>query len=289
MIYDCFTFFNELDLLEIRLNILNDTVDKFVLVEATRTHQGKSKPLYFSENRDRFRFFQHKIIHIVVDDYPTFFSKLRMPNAWDIEKHQRNAIAKGLRDCKSEDVIIVSDLDEIPDPKQVKIFKDIRGLKVFQQRDFYYYLNCVGLDSSEEWWYGSVMAHFTDFKSPQELRSVSKKMHADKMRILKDSRYRFFKSIFHSIYRKNITMIDRGGWHFGYLGGVNKIIEKLEAFAHTEYNKEIFKNKSAVQKAINNGEDLFGRGLVYSFIELDDSFPAYIIENKVRLKHLIKS
>ncbi len=289
MIYDCFTFFNELDLLEIRLNILNDTVDKFVLVEATRTHQGKTKPLYFSENRDRFRSFQHKIIHIVVDDYPTFFSKWRMPSAWDIEKHQRNAIAKGLIDCKSEDVIIVSDLDEIPDPKQVTIFKDIPGLKVFQQRDFYYYLNCVGLDNSEEWWYGSVMAHFNDFKNPQELRSVSKKMHAGKMRILKDRRYRFFKSIFHSIYRKNITMIDRGGWHFGYLGGVNKIIEKLEAFAHAEYNKEIFKNKLTVQTAINNGMDLFGRGIVYSFIELDDSFPTYITENKDRLKHLIKS
>ena len=84
-------------------------------------------------------------------------------------------------------------------------------------------------------------------------------------------------------------MIDRGGWHFGYLGGVNKIIEKLEAFAHAEYNKEIFKNKLTVQTAINNGMDLFGRGIVYSFIELDDSFPTYITENKDRLKHLIKS
>jgi beta-1,4-mannosyl-glycoprotein beta-1,4-N-acetylglucosaminyltransferase len=90
MIYDCFTFFNELDILEIRLNILKNVVDKFVLVEATRTHQGKEKPLYFSENKARYKEFEDKIIHIVIDEYPPYEGK----SAWVLERYQRDMIAK---------------------------------------------------------------------------------------------------------------------------------------------------------------------------------------------------
>ncbi|HZX73462.1 MAG TPA: hypothetical protein VFE57_03515, partial [Cyclobacteriaceae bacterium] len=82
MVVDCFTFFNELDLLEIRLNILNETVDRFVLVEATRTFQNNPKPLYFNENKKRFEAFLPKITHIIVDDYPWFFFKSKRAIAW---------------------------------------------------------------------------------------------------------------------------------------------------------------------------------------------------------------
>ena len=84
-------------------------------------------------------------------------------------------------------------------------------------------------------------------------------------------------------------IVEEGGWHFGYLGGADRIIEKLEAFAHAEYNKDEFKNKTTVLEAINNGKDLFGRGFKYSFIEIDNSFPPYIIKNKERFQHLIKN
>ncbi|MGN1154117.1 MAG: hypothetical protein ACI4S3_08815 [Candidatus Gastranaerophilaceae bacterium] len=96
MIYDCFTFFNELDLLEIRLNILNDVVDKFVLVEATKTFTGQDKPLYYNDNKEKFSAFNAKIIHVVVDDYPS----IGLETAWGYENWQRNCISRGLNNAK---------------------------------------------------------------------------------------------------------------------------------------------------------------------------------------------
>ena len=137
MIYDCFTFFNELDLLEIRLNTLNAVVDKFVLVEATLTHQGKPKPLYFDENKAKFESFSDKIIHIIVDKYPENTND----DAWIYERYQRNMIKEGLTNCKPDDVIIVSDIDEIPNPSKITEYKNKKGIKVFKQKMYYYFLN----------------------------------------------------------------------------------------------------------------------------------------------------
>ena len=138
MIYDCFTFFNELDLLEIRLNILNEVVDKFVLVEATRTHRGNPKPLYFKENKKRFAPFLDKIIHIVVDSYEPvekyIASKDSDPklHSWAYENFQRHAIIHGLDDLKDEDSLIISDLDEIPTAEAVRRAANASDKHVFQ-------------------------------------------------------------------------------------------------------------------------------------------------------------
>lgn len=288
MIYDCFTFFNEIDLLEIRINTLNNIVDKFVLVEATLTHQGKKKPLYYSDNKERFKEFHHKIIHVVVDEYPSFFVKWRKPTTWDLENHQRNQIVRGLANCQPEDTVVVSDLDEIPNPIQIAKYKDAPGIKVFKQMNFYYFLNCRSVDDSEKWWYGPVMANYSDFRKPQDLRLISKAMHADNMKILKSKYHRFVRSLVNPIYKKEIVLIDEGGWHFGFLGGVKKIIEKLEAFSHNEFNKPEFKNEEVILEAINSGKDILGRGLYCEFIPIDSSFPEYIINNKEKYKHLIK-
>jgi beta-1,4-mannosyl-glycoprotein beta-1,4-N-acetylglucosaminyltransferase len=120
-IYDCFTFFNELDLLEMRLNILNNYVDYFVLVEATKTFSGKPKELYYLKNKEKFNKFSHKIIHITVDDMP----EIKDNNRWELESFQRNAIIRGLTNCQSDDVILISDIDEIPDPEKFELMKDI--------------------------------------------------------------------------------------------------------------------------------------------------------------------
>src|ERR1700679_2349278 len=106
MIYDCFTFFNELDILEIRLNVLKNVVDKFVLVEATRTFQGKEKNLFFEENKIRFKEFEDRIIHIVIDTYPVNEGN----SAWFLEDYQRNMIMDGLKNCTEYDRILVSDV-----------------------------------------------------------------------------------------------------------------------------------------------------------------------------------
>ncbi len=289
MIFDCFIFFNELDLLEIRLNVLDPAVDKFVLVEATHTFQGNKKTLHYSDNRQRFKAFHDKIIHVVVDDLPPKSYAIWKPDTargpWEMEIYQRNAIARGLKNAKPDDTVIISDLDEIPDPGKIKEYYNEPGFVAFQQRNFYYYLNCISL--SEDW-YGSVMAHYRDMRKPQHFRSISKEMSARKKRLLKDPLYRFFRSIVNPDVRKKITAVDNAGWHFGYLGNADQVIAKIEAFSHEEYNTEEFKNKDVLAKKIETGEDIFGRDLKYSFVPLDDSFPEYIRHNKERLKHLIR-
>jgi hypothetical protein len=108
MIYDCFPFFNELELLEVRLHELDGLVDKFVLVEATKTFPGHPKPLHFADNRERFSAFADKIIHVVVEDMPGGDGPR---DHWVRDRFQRNAIGRGLLNCQPDDVIMVSDMD----------------------------------------------------------------------------------------------------------------------------------------------------------------------------------
>jgi beta-1,4-mannosyl-glycoprotein beta-1,4-N-acetylglucosaminyltransferase len=158
MLYDCFTFLNELDLLEIRLNILNEVVDKFVIVEATRTFSNQLKPLFFADNKERFRRFSDKIIHVVVDTYPPIES------AWTIEQYQRNCIANALTACHDDDVILISDLDEIPRPEKIREYRDTQGIKVFEQSMFYYFLNYLNV-TDPIWPQGTKMLSYHDFRT----------------------------------------------------------------------------------------------------------------------------
>ena len=142
-VYDCFTFFNEIELLEIRLNELDNVVDYFVIVESTRTFQKKDKPLYLNLDDERIIKFKDKIIHVVVDDFPNFFTHWRIPKTWDYENHQRNAISRGLVNAMPDDIIIISDVDEIPNVDKLTENLKLNKPIVFEQRFFYYFLNYV--------------------------------------------------------------------------------------------------------------------------------------------------
>ncbi len=289
MIYDCFTFFNELDLLEIRLNVLDEVVDKFVLVESTKTHQGKPKPLNFDLNKERYKKFENKIIHIIVADFPSDEND----SAWTLERYQREMIVRGLKDCRKEDLIIVSDVDEIPSPESIKSASSSKGISLFMQKMYYYFLNCmnkteVGESDRHYLWVGSAMCTFDIFPGAQNLRNISINHlvinHPDKfMRLIYNMRLK----IANSINGRKVSIIENGGWHFSYLGGVKKIVEKLEAFAHTEYNKPQYKDEHALAAAIAKGEDIFGRGFSYSFVPVDNTFPEYIQINSDKYKDLI--
>jgi beta-1,4-mannosyl-glycoprotein beta-1,4-N-acetylglucosaminyltransferase len=287
MIYDCFTFFNELDLLEIRLNILDKTVDKFVLVEATKTHQGKEKPLYFNENKKRFEKFLPKIIHVIVDEYPEYEGK----SAWVLEHHQRNNIMNGLKDCKPDDVILISDADEIPAPNKILEYKNKNGIKIFRQRMYYYYINCSNASNGDSYrWNGTIMLNYKDMMKPQDYRNIGIKTTILFHPKLIYKTYGYFWKLYHlDIKGIKIRFIKDGGWHFSYLGGVETIIKKLEAFAHTEYNKEKYKDAKAIEIAIEKGDDIFGREFSYHFVQLDNTFPLYILENLDKYSHLINS
>jgi beta-1,4-mannosyl-glycoprotein beta-1,4-N-acetylglucosaminyltransferase len=201
MIYDLFTFFNELDLLEIRLNLLQNRVDKFILVEATTTFSGKPKPLYYQQNKKRYSQFNDKIINIIVDDLPK-----NSKDRWPAQAAQRLAFMRGLTDAKDSDIVIMSDLDEIWKPEVLP--KKITSPIGFQQKAKGFFLNA----KHDRIICNSLAILYKDFK----------KEHPDSLRNR----------------RKQFNQINDGGWHWSYLGGDKLISEKLESFAHAEFDNE---------------------------------------------------
>lgn len=251
-IIDCFTFYNELDMLTYRLNILNDVVDYFVLVEATHTHIGKEKLLFYQEHKQLFEKFNHKIIHIIVDDFPHKYPNINIEKdeQWINERHQRDCISRGLDKLSLQniDVIAITDLDEIPNPKileQIKnkdIVVDINILEL----DFYYYNLHSKMDHL--WHHSKILT----FEKYNELN-----IGCDKIRFY------------------NCPIIKNAGWHLSYFGNEKFIKNKLENFTHQEFNKVEFTDEKLIKERINNGNDLFDRpiSIINIPIEVNDNLP----------------
>tara|TARA_B100001123_G_C15003255_1_gene904410 strand:- start:12 stop:818 length:807 start_codon:yes stop_codon:yes gene_type:complete len=265
-IYDCFQFFNEEHVLDLRLNILNEFVDFFVIVESTTDHQGKIKKLNFDSKK--FKRFEKKIIYIIVDDTADAIKKPHTGGESLVEQHQRNSLTRGLKKCSDNDLIILSDVDEIPDLNKLSTF-DKKKYAVFSQRMFNYKLNL--LNETESNWHGSKICLKKNLKSPQWLRN------------LKFKKYPFWR--IDKI--RNIQIIENGGWHFAYLQTPENIAKKIKSFAHGEYNREDFANEQNIKKKIESGKDIFDRGITYKKVQIDNSFPKYIIENQEKFKNWI--
>lgn len=279
MIFDCFSFFNELDLLEIRLNVLKDVVDKFVLVEATRTHTGKPKPLYYEENKERYVDFADRIIHVVVDDFRAAEQfRTERQKAWARENIQRNSIIRGLSDAKDADIIIISDLDEIPKPEAVIAAARYSGITRIGMRLYYYYLNYRNC-SVNEWRLGTQVLRYCDFVNAD----IYKDFKFDQF-VLKDVNPMPSATMIR--FRRSNRVIKDGGWHFSYLGGIASIKSKLESFAHTEFGEKT-KTELWIRDRINKGEDIFLRGDKLFVEEIDGTYPGYVVANRERLGGLL--
>lgn|GEM_PF-1455612 len=253
--FDCFTFSTELDLLKLRLEELKDVVDYFVIVESNKTFSNKPKPLYFEKNKKLFSKYQDKIIHITVRDMPK-----NPKDAWEMEYFQRNAILRGLKNAEKDDYIIISDIDEIPKAEAIKNFQGNIG--VLEQDLFYYKFNCQCITMK---WYRSVIMRKNLLTTPQEARNWAI-----------DQNY------------KNSEIIADAGWHFSYLGSEQDIKNKIETFAHQEYNKDEYKDIQKIKESIAQGKDLFGRKDVsFEFMDIDDTFPAYLLKNLPRYSKFI--
>lgn len=246
-IFDCFTFFNELELLEFRLKLLYDVVDHFVIAESNITHAGKPKPYYFEEAKNRFAPWKEKIIYLPVqqstdglDFNATITTYTPTSAAWQLENGQRNALQQITYQLSDDDKVILSDLDEIPDPGVLKKINISNSPVSLSMIFHYYFLNCQNA-GDEHWWNGSIVCIGKQFKDigPQTLRDN----------------------------RNNYPRIKKAGWHFSYLGGVEKIKEKIRSFAHTEFNKEEYLQDENIIKAMLEGKDIFNRpGAVYKFV-----------------------
>ena len=288
MIYDCFIFFNELELLELRLHELAGVVDKFVIVEANETHTHKPKPLHYQENRARFSAFHDKIIYVVVDDMPP------SPSAWVMERFQRNAIARGLANCRPDDFVLVSDVDEIPRASVVEKLageipftdnffsnaahaalnsapvKSVFHRKAlrhqlrrnhpfvwrFHQALYRHYLNCRAVETPFS--HGTRMLRFRDFSSAEEMR--------------------------HSGYKT----VENAGWHFSWMGGVERIQEKLAAYSHQERNRPEIADAGNIEKSLQEGRVFFDQEKRLEFVPLDSTFPKYLVAHQEKFSNWIR-
>jgi len=251
MIVDCFQFFNELDILEIRLNVLKNTVDRFVLVESLTTQSGLSKDLIFKNNQDRFSDFRDRITHVVVDDAPI------NADFWLAERHMRNACERGLVNLPDDAVIMVSDVDEIPNPLKLKQVAKADEDIVLCHRCCYYYLDVsVEQPGNHRQQLTTTVFRRKDMQRPDWYRQQ----------------------------RHSLLPFKDAGWHFSFQGGAEAISTKIKTFAHSEYNLERFTDLTAIRARMRNFRDPFDRpDFVLKRIDIHkEEYPAYLRTNYER-------
>ena len=259
-IYDCFQYFNEDHLVDLRLNILDKYVDYFVISESTKTHQGKSKNLNF--NLNNFPKFKDKIKLLIADYDKNITLEKHTGGESPIEQHQRNFLINGIKDASPEDLIILSDTDEIPDMTKIDQIKENKRYIAFCQKMFMYKLNLQNLNESN--WIGSKITKKKYISSMQNLRN------------LKFKNYPFWR-----FDKRNLQIIE-GGWHFSFLKTPDQILEKIKSFSHGEFYDEKI-SKDEIEKKIIENRDIFNRGFDLKKVKIDESFPSYILKNKDKL------
>jgi len=248
-IIDCFVFYNELDLLEYRLAILYDVVDFFILVESTHTHIGKEKPLFYNINKPRFEKYSDKIIHIIVSDFPKKWPEIDYKNnkpyisfngnrddylengeQWINESFQRNCITRGIdilnyythkMRINDDDLFIISDLDEIPNPDIIIALKTGNEKVSLVYLEFYLYFYNLRTIIPEFWYSPFIISYSYLIHSNNTL---------SELRLL-----------------RNNMFIRNAGWHLSYFGDAGFIQNKYNNFAHIEVNNGVVKNVEFIE------------------------------------------
>jgi beta-1,4-mannosyl-glycoprotein beta-1,4-N-acetylglucosaminyltransferase len=289
-IYDCFPFFNELDLLEIRLNALYDKVDYFVISECDYTFSGLPKPFYFEDNKDKFSKFMDKIIHVKNYDTKEFtniqnkyegkvgeqYQKIinRMNSMIDSPETEfgkghwcRDYLHKELTmlkivDCDPDDIILFGDCDEIPNPEKISEVVDLINQTnkpyVFKQKNMTYWVNNENITDT---WYGQYIIKYSDIIESSCM-------------FTRNNRVRF-------------DLIEDGGWHLTFMGGENRVKEKLIAYSHQEYNNQYV--LESVETKMKDGRDVLNRNVVFNTHDLNTLFPSNIIDLiNEKFKYLIR-
>ncbi|MDE6996142.1 MAG: glycosyl transferase GT17 family protein [Lachnospiraceae bacterium] len=276
MIYDCIPFFNELDILRLRMQILSPYVDKFVLEEATVTFSGEPKEMIFAKNREMFREFEDKIIYIAVENSP-----VSGVTTHERDKFQKNQLIRGLQACGPDDIVIFSDVDEIPKPETLqKILKEFDPDKIYHlaQRMFYCFLNMEEIS-------GNLLSITGEFPGITQKQWLGTKICS--FGNLPEKGIVYLREVAPGDLR-SVRVAD-GGWHFGYMGGdrdvAKRIGVKVQAAAHQEYNKSRYLNE-AVDRLLC-GEDIFGRSARFVRVPIDESYPAYLREHQEEYAFLI--
>lgn len=251
-IVDCFTFFNEIDLLKIRLELLYPHVDAFCICEGKYTFTGQEKPYFIEQFQEQLRPWLDKIVYYKFEPDITGldFSKKDEsfnPNspAWHMERGQRNSLIELCKSLAGGDLIMVSDLDELPDPAVVAAMHSGRlaigrGCRL-EMKMHYYYMNCIGIGHANAKWHKAFVV------------PVSEALQSPGLEYMRLS--------------STMNLISDAGWHFSYLGGAEKVSEKINASSHTETNRPEINNLIHLKRCVELGIDHLGRpGHEYAFL-----------------------
>lgn len=230
-IYDAIPLFQELDLLELRLRELEHVVDRFIVVEANVTHSGHPKPLHFMEQQRRFAPWLNKIIYVAVGDMPVGDG---LPATRRREMWQRNAIVRGLIDASNDDIVLISDCDELPRASHVPKSLPDGMIAVYLQKLYYYNFNT---HAPARPWPGTRACHVGDARAltPHIIRNGIGQP---------DAHY------------PQYAAVDNGGWHFSYFGNIQ---EKMQAFLHQELVTEENLSPATIAARVASGVDIWGR------------------------------
>jgi len=285
-IFDCFMYFDEDVVLDVRLNFLNKYVDKFVIVESEYNHKGEKRAPQFNINK--FSEFRNKIIYILKKDIPKGIEPIingddhnevyrkSIFNAWKRENLQRNNIMDGLNDAYPEDWVIISDLDEIPNLKKINLKKIKRKIVLFKQDMMYYKFN---LKLDDFVWIGTKACKLKYLQSPQWLRDIK----------CKNFGWWRIDTLFSKKKYQNMEFIENGGWHFSYLKTPEEVEKKLKSYLHhidydtnplgIEKIKKIMDDKNTIYNLkVDQKENKFDSKNKLIKIA-NNKLPSYIFEN----------
>ena len=260
MLIDAFIFFNEKELIELRLKYLNSIVDYFVVIEANITHQGKKKEWNFpnilktdlTEFSNKIQYHQlHIDIEKIKEEESWIIDDIKGDDAWRIENFQRNYIKTACNKFSNEDILIISDVDEIPSKQKLGFIKSCDFKKIapiaLEQNLFHIDCNFLSLES----WRGSIVTtmQICNAFSPHKFRRA----------------------------RNRISHFTDSGWSFSSFGGPKKVKEKLESIAHREFNNDKYKNADHIMNCQKTGADLFHRKVQKKKVE-KNFFPKDLLE-----------
>tara|TARA_Y100001970_G_scaffold278856_1_gene385172 strand:+ start:5341 stop:6147 length:807 start_codon:yes stop_codon:yes gene_type:complete len=264
-IIDCITFFDNNFMFDFRYSEINKFVDKFLICESLYDHKNNSKKINFDPQKKYEN--NPKIIHIILEErFP------KSTNAWQNQALQREFILKKLDFADDEDYIFFSDPDEIPNVKILKNFQLKKKYGIFLQKFYNYKFNLF--NPYETPWEGTRVCKKKNLKSIDFMREKVKR---------KNLKYKFFRID----KEKNIEIFDDGGWHFNNLMEPEEISKKLKTYAHVEFSSENYSSIDTIREKIKNSIDLFDRGENYKKVDIDETFPKYLVDNLDKFKKFI--
>ena len=291
-IFDCFMYFDEEQVLDLRLNVLYQNVDYFVIVESIYNHKGEKRNLLF--NSQKFEKFNDKIIYLVYDKIPQLVEPIKetdnekekdgkyIMNALYRENAQRDFILEGLKSAKKDDLILISDVDEIPKLSSVNLNQIKNEIILFKQDMFYYKYN-LSLPNFK--WTGTKAVKKKNLVSPQWLRNV------------KDRKYPFYRidTFFSDKKYIDIKIINDGGWHFSNIKSPEMIEHKLRSYLHhrefdqvslsiEEINELVKKKQAIYDLRVDKRVNKVGNGVILENFEMK-KLPNHINDNLDKYKN----